>query len=259
MQINNKNKQRILSLAEQGRRLDGRGLEDFREIEIQTNVVSLAEGSARVKIGDTEVLAGVKLGLGEPYPDSLDQGSMMVTIELSPLASPNFESGPPSPRSIELARTIDRGIRESEVIDFKKLCIEEGKKVFMVMIDIYMMNDSGNLTDASALAAIAALKTAVMPKLNKDNEIEYGEHTKKSLPLKKNFPITTTAIKIDNVILIDPTLDEEAIADAKLSVAIADKKIHAMQKSGPAPLSQEEIEKIVDIAEKKEAELKKFL
>ena len=48
--------------------------------------------------------------------------------ELVPFASPMFESGPPREDAIELARVVDRGIRHSEIVDKKKLCITPGKE-----------------------------------------------------------------------------------------------------------------------------------
>src|SRR3989344_1490241 len=83
----------LLNLLEQGKRADGRKLEDYRKITIETGISKNAEGSARCKIGDTEVLAGVKMDVGTPYPDSPDEGSIIVTTELSPIASPDFELG----------------------------------------------------------------------------------------------------------------------------------------------------------------------
>src|SRR3989338_5346357 len=155
----------IRSLAEKGAREDGRDFLEYRKpIKIEYGVSSKsAEGSARVTIGDTEVVAGVKLEVGEPFPDTPDEGVLMVGAELLPLSNPEFESGPPSIDSIELARIIDRGIRESKCIDFSKLCIKKGEKVWMVFIDIYPINDSGNLFDAASLAALAALKDAKFP------------------------------------------------------------------------------------------------
>src|SRR3989344_3883878 len=82
-------------MFEQGKRFDGRGLVDYREITVEHNISNKAEGSARVRIGKTEVLAGVKLAPGTPYPDSLDKGNLIVSGDLLPLASPRFESGPP--------------------------------------------------------------------------------------------------------------------------------------------------------------------
>ena len=63
-------KKRIEELAELGRRLDGRKLIETRELTVEQGVLKKAEGSARVKFGDSEVLVGIKFGLGVPYTDS---------------------------------------------------------------------------------------------------------------------------------------------------------------------------------------------
>src|SRR3989337_4039736 len=148
---------RIGQLISHGKRLDGRGLTGYSEVQLETGLIERAEGSARVYLGKTEVLVGVKVGLGEPFPDTPNEGVLTVNAELVPLASPNFEPGPPDENSIELARIVDRGIRESKVIDTEKLCIEPGKKVFIVFVDIYVLNHDGNLIDAAAFAAVSAL------------------------------------------------------------------------------------------------------
>ncbi|HHH80294.1 MAG TPA: RNA-binding protein, partial [Thermoplasmatales archaeon] len=103
-------------LAEQKKRIDGRAFDEYRKISIETNIVRKAEGSARVKIGNTQVLAGIKMDVGEPYSDSPESGVLTTSAELIPMASPDFEAGPPREDAIELARVVDRGIRESEVI-----------------------------------------------------------------------------------------------------------------------------------------------
>ena len=128
----------ISDLLRKGERLDGRAFNEYREIEVEVNVVAAkAEGSALVKMGNTTVVAGVKVLVGEPYPDAPDEGVTMVTAEMSPIASPLFELGPPKEDAIELARVVDRGVRESETVDAKKLCIAEGKRVYMVFADVY--------------------------------------------------------------------------------------------------------------------------
>ena len=42
-------------------RADGRGLHDYRAIELTTGVAPLANGSARARIGGTDVMAAVRL------------------------------------------------------------------------------------------------------------------------------------------------------------------------------------------------------
>ena len=78
----------IEQLIEKGKRLDERGLLDYREIKIEQGVIEKAEGSARVFLGKTEVLVGVKVETGEPFPDTPNDGVITVNAELVPLASP---------------------------------------------------------------------------------------------------------------------------------------------------------------------------
>lgn len=230
-----------------GIRYDRRKMTEYRNIIVETGISKSAEGSARVKLGETEVLVGVKLSVGKPYPDTPDEGCLMVEAELSPMSSPEFESGPPGIEAIEIARVVDRGVREAKTVDMKKMCIEKGESVWFVSIDICTVNDAGNLLDASALAAVAALKDARFP-VYKDNEINYREHTKEGLPLKK-VPVAVTVFKIGEAFLVDPCVEEEKIYDAKLTVtSIKSGEICALQKGGESPLKIEDIEKMVDIA-----------
>ena len=110
-------KESIINLAVNDKREDGRELDEYRDISIETDVISKAEGSARVKIGDTQVIVGIKPQIGAPFPDTPDLGVLMTNCEMLPMADPTFEPGPPSEDSIELARVVDRGIRESELVD----------------------------------------------------------------------------------------------------------------------------------------------
>jgi len=249
----------IIKLAGSNTRLDGRGFTDYREpVVVKTGVISTAEGSARVNIGKTEVLVGVKVEVMKPYPDAPDQGSIMVGAELLPMSSPNFEAGPPSINAVELARVIDRGIRESKSLDFKSLCIESGEKVWMIIIDICTINHAGNLFDASSLAVIAALKDMRFPKYEND-KIDYKVKTEKKLKIS-GTPLSVTVLKIGDHFMVDPDLDEEQAIDARLSVAtLEDGTLCAMQKGGDTPLSSEDIMKMVDIATSKGSELRKFI
>src|SRR3989344_5765361 len=218
----------VRSLIERGKRIDGRSLDSYREIKLESGISKYAEGSARCKIGETEVLVGVKI-----------------------------ELGPPNEQSVELARVVDRGIRESKAVDFKKLCIKEGEKIFMRFIDIQVINDDGNLIDASALGALKALSEAKFPKLDKDNKVVSGEFSGK-LKLEK-LPITCTVYKIGGSLLVDVDSKEEKAVDARLSVNVGNGRIHALQKGKDIGFSVDEIGRAVDIAVKKEKELAKLL
>ena len=185
MESSNLTSEKLSKMFAEGKRFDGRGLLDHRPIEISHEVSNKAEGSARVKMGKTEVIAGVKMQLGEPYPDSPNKGNLMVSGDLLPLASPRFETGPPRFPAIELPRVVDRGIRESGMIDFSKLVVTPKEKVWTVIIDIYPINDDGNLIDAAAIAAVVALKDTKLPEIDKEGNINYDKKTSEGLPLLK--------------------------------------------------------------------------
>ncbi len=244
----------IIECLEKGTRLDGRKADEIRPVTVAYGVTKNAEGSARVKIGETEVIVGVKLSIEAPYPDTPEQGNLMVNAELIPLSNPEFESGPPNVQSVELARVVDRGIRESKALNMPKLCIAKGEKVWNVSIDIISINDSGNLFDAASLASIAALKDAKFPKADKEYKIDYKEKTKEKLQLLKE-PVEVTVLKIGDYFLVDPTPEEEKACDARLTVASLDNnELCALQKGGDEPLSIEEISKMIDLALRKAKE-----
>ena len=243
--------ERIREYLDQDKRFDGRKLDEFRNITIEVGVSKNAEGSARVRIGKTDVLAGVKMSIGEPYPDSPDKGNFMVTVELLPLSSPRFESGPPRINSIELARVTDRAIRESKFVQFDKLCIKEGEKVWTVFVDIYSINDDGNLLDAAGIAAIAALLNTKMPKYDeKEEKIILGESSGKGLPLTKDIPISITVHKLGKNLIVDPNREEEDTSETRLTVGSSDGSISSMQKGELESLDILEFEKTLDIVEK---------
>ncbi|MEK6816802.1 MAG: RNA-binding protein, partial [Nanoarchaeota archaeon] len=209
-------------------------------------------------IGETVVIAGVKMELGEPYSDRPDEGTIMVNVEMLPLSSPKFESGPPGIDAIELARVVDRAIRESKAIDMKGLCLVPGEKMWTVIIDIYPLNSAGNLFDASSLAAMAALKNTRLPAVV-DGKIDYKHRTDEGLPLAKDA-LECTVYKIENSFFIDPTVEEEEAVDARLTVGVTQEgHICAMQKGGYEPLTEEDIKMMVGLAIKKTAELRKVL
>lgn len=252
-------KKQIAQLISLGKRLDGRSLTDYREIQIESGVIERAEGSARIRLGKTEVLVGVKIETGEPFSDMPNSGVLAVNAELVPLASPTFEPGPPKEDAIELARVVDRSIRESKAIDLEKLCVVPGKKVFVVFVDVYVLNHDGNLIDASVMAALAALlNTKLFNYEVKDGEIKKKPgYTQLSI---KNHPIAVTFAKIKDTVIMDPSLEEEQVMDARFTVTLEkDGKICAMQKGGSGYFTQEQILEAVKAAKEKTEELRKIV
>ncbi len=241
-----------MSLLRKGLRPGNRDLYTPRKIEIETGVVEKAEGSALVRLGETQVMAGVKIDVGSPFRDTPDQGVRSVHAEFVPLASPLFEPGPPDENAIELARVIDRSLREVGAIDLNSLVIRPGEKVWVVWVDIYVLDHNGNLFDASMLATMAALMNARLPDYE---ELETGEivvnREKRGEPLKINHTVVTvTTAKIGNYIIVDPDLDEEAVSDVRLVTAFDEQgRIVGMQKTGSGALRPQDIDRMISASQ----------
>ena len=250
-------KKKINEVVETGKRMDGREFLDYREISVKTGVLEKSEGSAEVQLGKTRVLVGIKFTIGFPFEDTPDKGVLMTNAEYTPIAHPSFEPGRPPEAAIELARVVDRGLRSAEILDLDKLCLISGKSVYMVNVDVYVLSHDGNLIDCSALAAISALKTTKMPiyKVN-DDKVEKTKRTK-ALKLRKE-PLAVTMVKIGENILVDPSIDESEVMDARITVTLdEDGNVCTIQKAGSAGFTREELKTVVEIASDKSTELRK--
>lgn len=253
-------KKSIIELIKNGERADGRSPNEYRDISVEVGVIEKAEGSARVKIGNTQIMIGVKPQIGDPFPDTPNVGVLMTNSELLPMASPTFESGPPDDRSVELSRVTDRCLREGKVVDLEKLCILEGEKVWMLFLDLHVLDYDGNLLDAAVLGSVAALMNTKIPTAKvEDGKIVLDEENLVELPIKEK-PLMCTFAKLGDELIIDPSLEEENIMGARISIGMReDSSMCAMQKGGEDPLSREQVINAVNLAIEKTKELREHL
>jgi exosome complex component RRP42 len=253
-------KNQILELLDQGKRTDGRNLDQVRELSIEINAIPKANGSARVRLGDTEVICGVKIQPDRPFPDMGDKGIFICTAELLPLSDPTVETGPPGPDVIELARVVDRGIRESHMVDLSQLVIEKDKSVVGVFADNVAVDYDGNLFDACSYAATAALLSSKTPKWNwTDDAPVLAEGEESDVPIT-TIPVSVTMGKIGNHIIVDPNADEWASMDARITITSdSDGNICALQKGGVDGFTHEEIFKCGEISVRIGAQIREKL
>jgi exosome complex component RRP42 len=230
----------ILDLAAEGKRLDGRGPDDYRPVSVEPGFVASADGSALVRIGDTAVLAGVKLEPGKPFPDTPNAGVLTTNAELIPLSNAIFEPGPPQPGAIEVSRVVDRAIRAAETIDLTRLCVTPGEKSWVCYVDIHVLDHSGNLIDAASLAAVSALAHATVPA--KRFEIAPADY-----PLEVNhYPVECTFVRLGDTLVVDPTFDEERAAQGRITVATDEAgRVVAMQKGLIGAFSPDDVKDVV--------------
>ncbi|HJO42776.1 MAG TPA: hypothetical protein QF508_05160 [Candidatus Thalassarchaeaceae archaeon] len=240
----------LAELAAEDMRHDGRGRFESRDVELEIDCLTRAEGSARVRMGDTIVFAGVKFQIMTPYPDRPNQGGLMCSAEVRPVAGRQWEPGPPSPQSIELGRVVDRGIRESGCINTEDLCIIPGEKAWQVILDLFAISDDGNLFDAFALAAIAALKSATVPA----ERFEAGE----DMPLEvSKTPIMCSYHKVGGRFVFDADKREELGGDERIHITLGDDDhVHSLQKGLKGIFTAAEFAEIMNEARSRCAELR---
>lgn len=240
---------KVYELLLQDKRLDGRSSLDIRNIDIKTGIVEKAEGSALVSMGGTRILAGIKAEIGTPFADRPNEGVFAVNAELLPLASKSFEPGPPDERGVELARVVDRSLRESKCIDLEKFVLVPQKKVYLLFIDLYILDFDGNYFDPSVVAAVAALSTAKLPKYRVvDGNVEKVEGEFIAVPLRTT-PFSVTIGLLKDRFLVDPTATEESSLDSSIIMTFDDiGNLVSIQKNLSGEISLSLIERLFSVA-----------
>ncbi len=224
-----------------GRRTDGRSLGQMRPFTVETGVIAQSDGSARVRLGGTELVVGVKLMPASPYPDHPDEGVIHTSLQLLPIASPSFDRDM-SMEATEMARVVDRGVRNSGMIDMKGMCISPGERVWGLYLDIHVLDHDGNMLDASTLGIVLSMRGMVFPNsrfgMGKDTPVPMGE-----------MPVTLTFAKVADELILDPTAEEEGVSDGRITMSIDSRgSIRAVQLGGCGHFTPEEVKRACRLA-----------
>ena len=187
-------------------RADGRGPADLRPISFQLGVQKWAEGSCRVRFGDTEVLCAATIVDRVP-PHLRGKGTGWVTAEYSMLPRATAERtdresvrGKIGGRTHEIQRLIGRSLRG--VVDLTRL----GERTITVDCDV-LQADGGTRT-ASITGGYVALAAAL---------ITYG--------LERHLVAKVAAVSVglvDGLALLDLDYPEDSRADVDFNVVGTD-------------------------------------
>jgi exosome complex component RRP42 len=249
-------KQQMWESISKGKRLDGRDLDQIRPIEIEVGLIKKANGSARVKLGNTEVVAGVKVETGEPFEGLENKGALILSAEVLPTASPYVEPGPPDEETVELARVVDRGIRESEMLDLTKLVLIPGEIVYVNFVDCSVINADGNLFDATSYAVVSALLDSKLPVFEIRDRKVFDTGEKQDPPIT-TLPVSITAVRIGDSIVLDPTAEEEACMDSRITITTnSDHNLAAIQKGSTGAFTVDQLKRAAATARIKGEEIR---
>ncbi|KAK9834201.1 hypothetical protein WJX81_007772 [Elliptochloris bilobata] len=242
----------------EGLRPDGRPLLQARPTTIALGAVSAADSSALVKIGNTTVMAGIKLEVMVPVDERPQEGQVAVSVELTALCSPDARPGRFSEAAHCLNEQVSTALRSGGVVNLQNLLIAHGRAAWVAYLDLYVLDADGGLYDAALLAALAALAALRLPHVDVDDEgkvvpagasdaamvLEDADGQRLSAagpagpqPIAHlrvgSLPTALTCALYNGQLIVDPDRDEEARAHALVAVTVDDRgRLLGVEKQG---------------------------
>ncbi|EOQ99190.1 hypothetical protein E3P81_03651 [Wallemia ichthyophaga] len=202
-------------------RIDGRSLLDFRSTSINQGSIETADGSAVVRLGNTTMVAGIKLKTALPDP-SREAGYIVPNVDLNPVSNAKFKSGPPSDQAQVLSSRLNDLLLSANIVNHSQLVIEPRKAVWVVYVDVTCINYDGNALDAAMIAIVAALKNTQLPEANYDYDHEKVVANKQHYaPLSLNKVVVPSSFGwFDGKLLADLTDFEQSLCAAQITVVV---------------------------------------
>ncbi|GLT94191.1 hypothetical protein SLE2022_119460 [Rubroshorea leprosula] len=213
-------------------RSDGRKRLTYRPIYVETGIIPQANGSARVRLGATDVIASVKAELGRPSAMQPDKGKITINVDCSPTAAPMFEGRGGEGLSMELSIALQRCLLGGKSgagagINLSSLVVVEGKVCWDLYIDGLVVSSDGNLLDALSAAIKAALSNTDIPKVNVAAEVSGDEQPEVDISDQEflrfdtsGVPVIITLTKVGRHYIVDATADEESQMSSAVSISV---------------------------------------
>lgn len=196
-------------------RPDQRNTHQFRPISIHPNTVGTADASCTVLLGGTTIVGAIKLEVTEPTLSAPEEGYLVINVTFCAGCSPSVRAGPPTDRAQELTSKISSIAKNIELLQPDALCIIPGKLVWVVHLDLFVMNDCGNLFDALWMALLVSLRNVHLPtvRMNDETGIIYYD-PKSGSTLNMNLlplPLSFSYLPEQDSLIADPDDREEVV------------------------------------------------
>lgn len=126
----------ILHGVEDNLRCDGRTRCDYRPMEIETGIVTHANGSCRLRLANTDILVAVKSEIDIPPLENPDEGKLAFFVDCSANATPEFEGRGGEELAMEFSNTLESAYRSRQAFNLKNLCILPQQRCWKLYIDV---------------------------------------------------------------------------------------------------------------------------
>ncbi len=214
-----------VKLIVDGKRSDGRGREDLRNLRVEAGILEEADGSSYIEWGGNKIMCAV-YGPRECIPRhdaSPYHAILKCRYMMSPFCSPeeHGRSGP-SRRSSELSKVI----REA----FQNVVLTERFPNTQIDVFIDVLQADGGTRTASITAAAVALANAGIP--------------------MKDMVAAVAVGKAGNELIVDLNKNEDNLGQSDIPIAMAHKNKQILLLQMDGLLTKEEIKEMVEMAER---------
>lgn len=203
-------------------RVDARNLNDHRHIEIR---FGNENGQALLKMGRTHILTQSSLKLVSPQPGKPNEGFFKFNTEFSSLIhGAEYTGSMPtlSEMRVDITMFIDKVLKSSRFTDRESLCIVAGRLVWSLTVDLFLINEDGNVMDACFIASVLSLMNTRLPEVTlKKDQVRINYEKVKYLNVH-HIPVCTTFYFLSGFDqpIIDATAKEEKLAKSRLSICM---------------------------------------
>ena len=220
-------------------RPDNRASAELRPLEIIPNFISSAEGSALIRLGETQVICTASVDDGVPsFQKGSGRGWITSEYAMIPRATSSrtpreSTRGRQSGRTMEIQRLIGRSLRA--VVDMEAL----GERT--VWIDCDVIRADGGTRTASVTGALVALGLAIQKLL--------AQRALKVNPLKDYLAAISVGI-VGGELLLDLSYPEDSAAEVDMNVVMtgAGRLVETQATAEGRTFSVEDLNQLIELA-----------
>src|SRR6187402_3466190 len=195
-------------MDENGKRSDGRGIDELRSIKITVGVVKNADGSAYIEFGKNKIIVAV-YGPREVHPKHMalpDRCVLRCRYHMSPFSTDTRKNPAPSRREVEISKVMREALEPAIMLeDYPRAAID-------VFVEV-LQADGGSRCAGIAAASVALADAGIN---------------------MRDMVSACAAGKVDDKIVLDinDTEDKEGGADMPVAFMPNHKKITLLQLDG---------------------------
>ncbi|XP_076751457.1 exosome complex component Rrp42 isoform X2 [Xylocopa sonorina] len=226
-------------------------------MEIETKLMPQTHGSSRLRIGNTDILVGIKVELDVPNADKPYEGKLEFFVDCSATATPAFEGKGGDDLATEISNTLTVAYQTRNCLDLRSLCILPHKKCWKIFADVLILQCGGNLFDAVGIAVKAALSSTEIPKITaatldgEEPDIQLSDDAYDCIQLDtRNYPVIVTLCKIGDNFIVDPTSEEEVCSASSIVMSILPNgKVSSLIKLGYGSIQPTTFNKMLQVGQ----------